>query len=748
MFHSKKYFTTFILFLSLCLPHTVFAEDINIALRAFKGKQLALKQWQSTADHLTASIPGYTFNMVPFENNSSLNQAFSRGEFQFCLTNPAASVEHQIRYQAQPIATLVNKRLNKGYSKFGSVIFTRSDRDDINTIYDLKGKTFIGADELGFGGWRVAWNELLKHNINPYKDLKALNFAGGNQKKVINSVLTRSVDAGSVRTDMLERYAASGNINLQDFKAIGLKQSTEFPFLLSTDLYPEWLFSSNENVDTNLKSQVANALLSIQEDSLAATSGQYVGWIEPLDYSSVDELLQKLKVGPYDVSTLDSVESLFNQYGFALGIIFIILIIMTVIILHIFKLYRHVTITQQNLKDEVATRKSLEYQLLHIQKMESLGQLTGGIAHDFNNMLAIIIGFTELSLNTKTVNDDNKLSQYLNQVMSTSERAKMLVKQMLTFSRTEQNLLNPEKVNVLSVVEELLQLLRSGFPKNITFNAIKPSKDLYINVNRELIIQALMNICLNSKDAIANHNGVITISAEIIDIAYIQCSSCYQDISGSYINIEIEDTGHGINEAAAKPIFEPFFSTKNKDKSTGMGLSIVHGIIHQFGGHILFSSTTGSGTTVKLLLPDYSKDEAKSYRPAESLFFKNEPVNSNKHILIVDDEVSITIYLNELLTKYGYKVTTFNNSLDALNYFKDKHSDIDLVLTDQTMPDLTGLELSIKMLDLSQEKPVILCSGYSDQLNEENVANVKISKFLEKPIQTDTLLTTIKSLLQ
>ena len=182
----------------LAVPSVVFAHDIRIALRANKGSVNALKQWQATADYLSERIQKHRFILVPFENNIALNQAISRGEFDFCLTNPSAAVEHNIRYGGQPLATLMNKRQGKGYSQFGSVIFTRADRSDINELKDLKGKIFIGVDEIGFGGWRIAWRELLKNGIDPYTDFKAVNFAGGMQQKVVTSVLDGSADAGSV----------------------------------------------------------------------------------------------------------------------------------------------------------------------------------------------------------------------------------------------------------------------------------------------------------------------------------------------------------------------------------------------------------------------------------------------------------------------------------------------------------------------------------------------------------------------
>ena len=373
----KLYCSLFIVF--VFFSSAVVAEDIRIAVRANKGAQKGLEKWQATADYLTKKIPDYHFIIVPFENNSALNQAVSQGQYHFCITNPASAVEHMLRYTAQPLATLVNKRQGKGYSKFGSVIFTRSDRKDINQLEDIIGKTFIGVDELGFGGWRVAWRELLDNNINPYKDFKEIHFAGGIQQEVVYAVQNGSADAGSVRTDMLERMAASGKINLNEFKVIGLKKKKkDFPFLHSTDLYPEWLFSATISMDNKLKTQVIKTLFSIRNDDLPAIKGKYVGWISPLDYSPVENLLKELQVGPYHVATMNSLEHLVSKYGSVLFLISITFIILTLTLLYMMRLNARVTSTQESLKNEMSIRKRAEYvltslaqQSLNLSKEES-----------------------------------------------------------------------------------------------------------------------------------------------------------------------------------------------------------------------------------------------------------------------------------------------------------------------------------------------------------------------------------------
>lgn len=743
----KRYFSLLIIFTSLVISGVAVAEDIRIALRAHKGAQKGLEKWQATADYLSDKIPGYRFIMVPFENNSALNQAVSHDEFHFCITNPASAVEHKIRYAAQPLATLVNKRQGKGYSKFGSVIFTRSDRNDINKLNDLKGKVFLGVDELGFGGWRVAWRELLKNNINPYSDFKEVHFAGGKQQKVVYAVRDGKVDAGSVRTDMLERMAASGKIDLNNYKVIGKKETEGFPFLHSSELYPEWLFSATRTMDDQLKTQVITALFSIPSDGLAAKKGKYVGWISPLDYTPVENLLKELGVGPYQIAAIGSSKWFFHQYGQYLIISIFAVVILILLLLYMARQNKRITHAQELLLNEAKERETLELQLVHSQKIEALGQLTGGIAHDFNNMLASMLGFTELALGSETVSKDGNLTQYLNYVMASGESAKILINQMLAFSRANDNVEKTEVLLATEVIENTYKLLRPLLPSSIDLRVNENDKDLYINVNKVMIEQVLMNLCLNAKDALIENKGQISINTDVVVLDQTPCNSCYQNISGAYVTIEIEDNGSGITDAVKERLFEPFFSTKDVGKGTGMGLSMVHGIVHKHDGHIIVDSELGKGTSIKILLPQKSKSDIslqENKETSQSTVTQDvSPDVTEKHILIVDDEVYITNYLRELLQAHGYKVTTKNNSPDALSYFAEHHDEIDLVLTDQTMPDLTGIEMAGKMLEISSDTNIILCTGYSEDVSKKSALDLKISAFLEKPVRSNELLKTI-----
>ena len=342
------------------------ANEFGIAVLGIKGNAEAMTRWQATADYLNQTIPQHHFTMVPFENNSALNQSISNNSTQLSITNPASSVELKMRYGQQLLATLLNNRQGNGYAQFGSVIFTRADRTDINKIEDLKGKVLLGVDELGFGGWRIAWGELLKHGVEPYKDIKELRFAGGNQLAVVRSVLKREVDAGVVRTDVLEGMAAAGEIKLSDIKVLGAKRVSRFPFLLSTELYPEWYFSASKNIPNELKAEIARALLAINRNDPAAKAGQYIGWINPVDATPVEALLKKLKAGPYRVTDSGLLNEFIAQYSYRLMAIFIAILALSGAFFYVTKLNRRFTQTQTQLKAEIANRERAEHALVSL----------------------------------------------------------------------------------------------------------------------------------------------------------------------------------------------------------------------------------------------------------------------------------------------------------------------------------------------------------------------------------------------
>jgi len=296
LFHTK----VAILLFSLLFSPALFSADYTVAVRAHQGIDAAVKQWTATVDVLNKQLSPNTFTLKPILSLNEISNAAGRGEFDFVLTNPSSFVEIEKLHDAKALATLNNKRANTAQDKFGSVIFTHARHTNILKLKNLKGKTLMAVSKPAFGGWRVAWLEMLEHGFDPDKELKALVFAKNRtQAEVVWAVRDGKADAGVVRTDLLERLEAKGKIDMRYFRIINNKDTKNFPFFLSTKLYPEWAFAAMKSVPKELAQRVQQMLHAISPDSLAAKKGKYIGWVSPRDYTSVKQLMQKLKVGPY-----------------------------------------------------------------------------------------------------------------------------------------------------------------------------------------------------------------------------------------------------------------------------------------------------------------------------------------------------------------------------------------------------------------------------------------------------------------
>lgn len=388
-------------------------------------------------------------------------------------------------------------------------------------------------------------------------------------------------------------------------------------------------------------------------------------------------------------------------------------------------------------------QKKIAEQLRQAHKMEALGQLTAGIAHDFNNMLGCILGFTELSLELKENERGGKLDGFLKSVYQAGERARDLIAQMMAFSRGSADT-ELQSLYLPPVIKEVIQMLRPVLPSSIDIESNINSDVPEVMVDPVQINQIVMNLCVNARDAM-QENGLIKLSLERSMLTGHVCTSCHEQIEGDYVEINVNDNGTGIDGETLNNMFDPFFTTKEVGKGTGMGLSVVHGILHDYSGHIIVNSILGEGTTFRLLIPVMEINKTKTKTVDRNAV--NEVIGNGQQILIVDDDESVGYFLEQLLLSKGFQVTNFKNSESALNYFSEHKDNIDLVITDQTMPKITGVELAQAMLKLRQDLPVILCSGYSSLVNKENFKTFGIGAYFSKPIRIQEFLQTIDGFL-
>lgn len=400
--------------------------------------------------------------------------------------------------------------------------------------------------------------------------------------------------------------------------------------------------------------------------------------------------------------------------------------------------------------EDITAQYQLQRQLQQTQKMEAIGQLTGGIAHDFNNVLASILGYAGLIKRTVSKYDDPSISGYISQITRAGERARDLVQQMLAFCRGEVDGLQILDPGILA--KDSMDMLASVIPSsiNMSFNISNNALNRFIEVDPVQFNQSLMNLVINSKDAIVEEKGELNVNLEYVENVHSICDSCHTTFSGDFIRLSVSDSGEGISKDILQRIFDPFFTTKDVGKGSGMGLSMVHGIVHSSGGHIVVKTSSNkhsaTGTTIQVYFPVVEslqvKEEIVEYQ-IEHL----ENQYAGKTILIIDDEPLITGCLSEVLKYEDFNVIAFNHSKEGLAYFKENANDISLIITDQTMPDLTGLSLAKDISDSGFEVPIILCSGYTELEGDMSSVATGVDIFMNKPFKDKVLLNNITKLL-
>jgi len=382
-------------------------------------------------------------------------------------------------------------------------------------------------------------------------------------------------------------------------------------------------------------------------------------------------------------------------------------------------------------------RRRLEEQLSQAHKMEAIGTLAGGIAHDFNNILAAIVGYAEMLTEEVT---DPVLRRKVERVLKAGLRGKDLVRQILAFSRKSEG--ERKAVSLTHLVEEAHGLLRASLPSSIKMQCISTTTEDYVCADPAQLQQVVLNLATNAADAMQETGGELT----------LECSSVAVDAKsrvldpgmrpGAYVKLSVKDTGTGMTESVRQKAFDPFFTTKAKGKGTGMGLAVVYGVVKNHGGAITVHSTVGGGSIFEVLLPRVAKPEKTEEKSPASPAPKG-----TEHILLADDEEPLVQMGKAMLETLGYDVTVARDGREAWNLFTRDPSQFDAVITDQTMPDMTGVVLAQKVLAVRKDMPIILCTGYSEAVSAEKAKEVGIAAFVMKPVVKKELAETIRKVL-
>ncbi|MEW6665066.1 MAG: PAS domain S-box protein [Thermodesulfobacteriota bacterium] len=383
---------------------------------------------------------------------------------------------------------------------------------------------------------------------------------------------------------------------------------------------------------------------------------------------------------------------------------------------------------------DITEQRELEKRFRQAQRMEAIGTLAGGIAHDFNNILTPIIVHTEMALIDLPKKSPLKLS--LEQVLKAGERAKDLVQQILAFSRqTEDKLV---VLDIRPIVKEVLKLLRASLPTTIEIRKEIPPEPGSILADPIQIHQVLMNLCTNAAHAMRERGGVLSIGVANDSLDPSSAPGLQDLIPGSYLRLSVGDTGHGMKPEIMEHIFEPYFTTKEKGEGTGLGLAVVHGIATSLGGTIVVHSEPGKGSTFHVYFPIVER------KPSAEVQEVAAHPRGTERVLFVDDEKSMIGAVRPMLEHLGYRVTTRTSGVEALELFRADPSRFDLIITDQTMPALTGIELAAEVLKIQPGIPILLCSGFSDLVNEEKAKAIGIRGYIMKPVLMREMATAVR----
>ena len=723
------------------------AADIphKIGVLAIRGKEQCLKSWSATADYLSKSIPGHNFVIIPL-SHTEINASVEKGEVDFILTNSSSYVELEHLYGANRIATLKERRLGGVYSKYGSVIFCRSDRKDIRKLVDLKGKRFMAVSETSLGGWQMTWRELRENGIEPYKDFKELVF-GETHDAVVTAVQSGFVDAGTVRTNTLEQLSAEGKINLKDFYAFSRLQGKgqQTPYLLTTREYPDWPMAKVMHTSDELAEKVAITLLQMQPDSPAARAAECAGWTIPLNYQPVDDLMRALRLGHYKDLGKITFRDVLRTYGVLITLVCIVFTMLVLFTGLVLKLNRRIKATHFSLTEEIQQHKKLDVELqkakdLAVAATRAKSEFLANMSHEIRTPMNGIIAATDLALGEVV---PPTVEQYLHIVQNSSYALLGIINDILDFSKIEAGQL--ELKERIFRLDEMFDRVMDVF----IYQAGEKGIELLVDIDRDtprillgdsLRLQQVLTNLISNAIKFTPAGGSILVSVHGHTVGHASEVDDQVELSFS-----VKDTGSGISPDYLPLLFQPFTqgdsSSTRKYEGTGLGLSICKRFVTMMHGDIWVESSLGKGSTffftVRLV-------QAGTVLAGRLVF---PPDIRDLKALVVDDLLDSRIIIRKILISLGFRVEALSSGIEALerlqpeNMLKDP---VDLIMMDWKMPELDGIETSRKIREeLHLTMPIIMMTAFTKDVQRSEAEAVGTNGFLPKPIFQSTLFDAI-----
>ena len=686
--------------------------------------------------YLSTYLDGRRVEVLQFDSIEEMVEVVDAGGVDFVVASPVALVTLTARHRVRPIATVTQIAGGRLSPYLAGAVFVKNGRDDLLRMEDARGQRVLALSRLALGGWLAPIREWHRRGLEE-TDFGRLDFDFSYQQ-VAAKVCAGEADIGVLPANRLQELWESCP---GGFRLLGSPQGRDglYPIPVSTPLYPEAAVAAVAEMDEDVVTRVAVALLAIAAGSPPAGAMGVSGFTAPLSYAPVQQLMEELRVGPYEsFGRLTFTEALRQHAG---KVLIALLGFMSVLSFAFVRSRRLNARLERSMAQQLVAeheRVRLESQLQQSRRLESIGRVAGGVAHDFNNLLTVINGYSQILLMGPLSTDTREEVEQINKA---GRRAAELTNQLLTFSRRQITDVVPLDLN--SVIHDAEPLLRRLAGEDVQL-VVTPSPQLArYEGDVSQTNQVLMNLVVNARDAMPG-GGRIDIATENQTVSGMD-GHPRELTPGDYVVLSVADTGIGMNAETRQHIFEPFFSTKG-EAGTGLGLSTVYGIVRQRQGAIDVWSEPGQGTRFRIYLPQ-AKQAAEAPAPATAAVTAGPAPAGARRILVVEDQDDVRGFATEVLRSSGYQVMEASSGDEATRLFNGGDEPIHLLLTDVVLRGMNGRELAEIFVQAFPASSVLFTSGYPDDVTARKGVPRGSVAFLPKPYSPEALTARVAELL-